>query len=74
MDCINDYAKEYNTLFFLEALFPTISIKNNLKYNNPNELNNIYYRHVFNKANINNIDLFHPVKNLNKHIYFRERK
>jgi hypothetical protein len=74
MDCINDYAKKYNTLFFLEALFPTISIKNNLNYNNPNELNNIYYRHVFNKANIDNINLFHPVKDLNKHIYFREKE
>ena len=72
MDCINDYVKEYNTLFFLEALFPTIVIKNNLKYDNPNELNNIYYRHVFNKENINNNNLFHPVKELNKHIYFSE--
>ena len=34
MNCINDYAKKHNTLFFLEALFPTIAIKNNLKINN----------------------------------------
>jgi len=72
MHCINDYVKEYNTLFFLEALFPTISIKNNLKNNNPDEFNNIYYRHDFNVENIDNNNLFHPVKDLTKHIYFRE--
>jgi hypothetical protein len=71
MKYINDYAKKNNTLFFLEALFPTIAIKNNLKYNNPNEFNNIYYRHNFKKKNIDKDNLYHPVKKLNNHIYFR---
>lgn len=72
IECINNYAKQQNTLFFLEALFPTIAIKNNLKYNNPNELNNICYRNDFKKENINNNNLYHPVKNLTNHIYFRK--
>jgi hypothetical protein len=71
IECINNYAKEKNTLFFLEALFPTIAIKNNLNYNNPNELNNIYYRNDFKEEFINN-NLYHPVKNLDDHIYFRK--
>lgn len=69
--CINNYAKENNTLFFLEALFPTIAIKNNLKYNNSIEFNNIHYRHSFDKKDININNLYHPIKNLNDHIYFR---
>ena len=69
-----NYAKEYNTLFFLEALFPTIAIKNKLKYNNPIEFNNIFYRHNFNEENIDNNNLYHPVKDLTKHIYFRKLK
>jgi hypothetical protein len=69
--CIIDYASKNKTLFFLEALFPTIAIKNNLKYSNPVEFNNIHYRHDFEKKNINDTDLYHPVKNLNDHLYFR---
>jgi hypothetical protein len=71
LSCINDYASKNNTLFFLEALFPTIAIKNNLKYNNPIEFNKIYYRHNFNGEKINKNILYHPVKNLNDHITFR---
>jgi hypothetical protein len=74
MKCINNYAKENNTLFFLEALFPTIAIKNKLKYNKPNEFNNIHYRHDFEEENIDKNNLFHPVKDLTKHIYFRKIK
>ena len=71
MICINNYAKRHNTLCFLEALFPTIAIKNNLICNHPNEMHTIHYRHNFNKNNINKHNLYHPVKNLNNHIYFR---
>ena len=74
MKCINNYAKEYNTLFFLEALFPTIAIKNKLKYDNPNELRQIHYRYDFKEENIDKNNLYHPVKDLTKHIYFRKLK
>jgi hypothetical protein len=71
MNCIYDYASTHNTLFFLEALFPTIAIKNNLKYNTPSEFKNIYYRRNFKKPDINPNYLYHPVKDLNNHIDFR---
>ena len=74
MKCINNYAKAHNTLFFLEALFPTIAIKNKLKYNTPNEMTNIIYRHNFKEENIDKNNLYHPVKNVNKHIHFRKLK
>ena len=69
--CIIDYASKNKTLFFLEALFPTIAKKNNLKYSNPVEFNNIHYRHDFEIKNINDTNLYHPVKNLYDHICFR---
>lgn len=72
MNCINDYANKNKTLFFLEALFPTIAIKNNLKYNNPIEFNNILYKHHFLKEDINTNYLYHPVKNVNDHVCFRQ--
>jgi hypothetical protein len=71
MNCINNYANENNTLFFLEALFPTIAIKNNLKYNNPVEFNKIHYRYNFKGEKINKNIFYHPVKDLNKHISFK---
>lgn len=74
MQCINKYAKNQNTLFFLEALFPTIAIKNDLKCSNPNELSQIYYRHNFNGEDINKTNIYHPVKDLNNHIDFRKLK
>jgi len=74
MECINNYAKEQNELFFLEALFPTLAIKNELKHNSPDEMNTIYYRFEFNEEDINEKKLYHPVKDVNKHIYFRKLK
>ncbi len=71
MQFIMRYAENYNTLFFLEALFPTIAIKNNLIYNNPCEFHNIHYKRDFEKNDITVHNFYHPVKDLNQHIYFR---
>jgi hypothetical protein len=71
MKYISDYAKEHNTLFFLEALFPTLAKRNNLNYSIPTEFNNITWRNKFEKQNINKINLYHPVKDINSHITYR---
>jgi len=71
MNCINNYTYKNKTLFFIESLFPTIAIKNNLKYNNPSEFKNIFHKHIFEKKVINKNDLYHPVKNIEQHISFR---
>jgi len=73
MRCINEYANENKTLFFLEALFPTIAIKNSLKYNTPSEFDNIYYRHHFKNEDINKKHLYHPIKDIHMHIILRKR-
>jgi len=62
---IKHYATKNNSLFFLEALFPTVAFKNNLVYHTPKQLVQVYYRYdwtAFSKKNI-----FHPVKNLELH-------
>jgi len=71
LKCILEYAKKNKTLYFMEALFPTTAIKNNLKYNTPIEFTNIHYRYNFEKKDINKTNLYHPVKDLNNHINFR---
>jgi hypothetical protein len=72
MKCINNYAKEQNTLFFLEALFPTIAKKNDLAYFTPREFRNIYYRHDFQITDIKDNNLYHPVKNFYAHNIYRQ--
>ena len=71
LKCIYDYANKNKTLFFLEALFPTIAFKNNLIYSTPTEFIEIHYRKDFNIEEINKKILYHPVKNLEQHITFR---
>lgn len=69
---IKEYADKYKTLFFLEAFFPTIVKKNNLTIEHPQELKTIMYRCEYNENSINKSNLFHPVKNLQNHIFFRD--
>jgi hypothetical protein len=68
---IKDYTKNHNTLFFLEALFPTICKKYTLKYDTPAEFNNITFNNTINRIDINKTNLYHPVKDIQKHIYYR---
>ena len=71
LKCILEYAKKHKTLFFLEALFPTTAIKNNLKYSISDKFI-MHYRYNFEKKDINKINLYHPIKDLNNHINFRQ--
>lgn len=64
---IDRYATTNKTLFYLEALFPTIAKHHGLKYDFPQELSTIEYCKVWNSDDINTSHLFHPVKNLEEH-------
>ena len=70
---IKDYATEYKTLFFLEALFPTLCKSNNLQYDIPDELHTIIYRKIYTIEDINKINLYHPVKDTTKHKLYRNK-
>jgi len=44
LECISNYAKQHNTLFFLEVMYVTLAIKNNLIYSTTPELHSIHWR------------------------------
>jgi hypothetical protein len=67
-----NYANEHNTLFFLEALFPTICKINNMKYDTPIEFKNIVYRKNYEDKDIDENNLFHPVKDVTMHKHYRD--
>jgi len=73
LESIHNYAKKHKTLFFIEPMFPTIAIKNNLKYSNPDEFNTIFWKHDFKEKDVNANGLFHPIKDLDKHESFRKK-
>lgn len=71
---IKDYAKKYDTLFFLEALFSTLAVKYNLKYiPNPSEFNTVTHRNIFDIYSLNNTNLYHPIKDITNHIIIRNK-
>lgn len=79
LQSIRWYAATYKTLFFLEALFPTITSHFSLSYAQPEELKTITYRDVFFEENLEKdlarltTYIFHPMKDLNKHKELRLR-
>ena len=71
------YASKYKTLFFLEALFPTITSHFKLSHVQPNELTTVTYRDVFFLEEDDDrleTHIFHPMKDLNKHKEIRNKE
>lgn len=69
---IFDYAEKYKQIFFIESLFPTIAIQNNLQCDFPDELDTIVYRKDWSYAEINKTNIYHPIKNIELHKLLRE--
>jgi len=69
---IFDYAIKYKQLFFIEAMFPTIAMTNNLQCDFPEELDTIEYRKDWSYAEINKTNIYHPIKNIELHKLLRE--
>lgn len=70
------YAQRYKTLFFLEALFPTITSHFGLAHFRPEELTTVTYRQEFNEeTDVSKLKthVFHPVKDIIKHLYLRNK-
>jgi hypothetical protein len=70
------YATRYKTLFFLEALFPTITKHFGLSHFRPEELTTVTYRQEFNEETDGlklQTHVFHPVKDIIKHLYLRNK-
>ena len=76
LDSIKDYASKNNSLFVLEALYPTMAIKYNLSYiSNPPEFLTVVYKHDRNHeydiTMLNKTNLYHPMKKMENHIKTR---
>jgi hypothetical protein len=70
---IDEYAKRHKTLFFLEALFPTLCIKNGLKHDMPPQMKNIISMGPLDKKLPAKNTLVHPFKNSRNHKNIRSR-
>lgn len=69
LESVKNYANIYKTLFFLEAFFTNLTIKNKLKVAiSPPE-----FEYVGRKSatHYNRKNLYHPIKNLNNHLTIR---
>jgi len=66
---IKDYAINHGTLFYLEALFPTLCKQNNLLYHTPDELKYITWADNYTVVDKDNV--YHPIKDMNTHKQFR---
>jgi hypothetical protein len=71
LNCINVYAKTYNNLFLDEALFNTLAFQNNLRVLCIDELSTIEWRKDWNKSDIVDTNLYHPIKNIDLQYYYR---
>ena len=88
LEWIHEYASLNNELFFLEALLPSLAKaesktldkaeakaeeKEQLKCCCPNELKTVVYRHNYTYEQVTNKDnIYHPVKDILKHVEFRD--
>jgi hypothetical protein len=80
LKAIKLYAATYKTLFFLEALFPTIASHFAFSRAQPEELLTITFRDPFFEDNLDEdlarleTHIFHPIKDLNKQLELRTNK
>jgi len=68
---IKDYISEYKTTFFVEALFSTICKTSQLKYDKPEEFDNVVWRQDFKTEEINRVNIYHPIKDIYRHAELR---
>ena len=76
LNSVNDYAMKNKKLFFIEAFLPTITKHYNLTYFQPTELTSVVYRCDWVKENeekdiLKKENIYHPIKDLKKHIELR---
>jgi hypothetical protein len=70
--CLKDYAVKHNTVFFLEALFPSIAKKNNLMcVHSPEEFDTVTWQHQHDLSIFCIDKLYHPMKIMDDHIKIR---
>lgn len=70
---VDNYVQDRH-LMFIEALFNTLALHNNYKIDNPIEMSEtITYNKKWDKDYIDIAKIYHPFKNIEDHIYIRNR-
>lgn len=70
---LHEYVAESKTLLFIEAMIPTIAKHHKLLCDHPIEMNNtLQWRYDWNITNITPENIYHPIKNIEKHKTIRE--
>jgi hypothetical protein len=73
LECVYEYVQINHTLFFIEAMFPTLAKSYKLNYACPEELSTIIYRGNWNSENINKMNVYHCIKNIEEHNIIRNK-
>jgi hypothetical protein len=69
---VNEYKNKLGTLFFIEAMFNTIAMQNELSIQNPRELETIHWNTRWDISKIDFKNLYHPIKNISYHQSLRQ--
>jgi hypothetical protein len=70
---IGEYVSTHNSLFFIEAMFNTIAMQNDLTIAHPIEIRHtVQYDNKIEDSDMNPFFLYHPVKDCTKHYYYRK--
>jgi len=73
LEGIDAYAKENKTLFFLEALFPSICHTKGLVHETPPQMETVVWKMNYDIATFTKDKLYHALKDLEKHDAIRKR-
>lgn len=73
LDLVKKLHDSKNTLVFIEIMFNTLAVQNNLSMQMPPEMQNVIFRHTWTAETVDNNQFFHPVKDVVEHDVYRER-
>ena len=73
LKCVKDYVEKNKRLMYMEVMFGTLAYHNNLKIFMPDELQSIIFKKIWSINDINENNLYHPVKNINDHLLYRNK-
>jgi hypothetical protein len=72
LNSVKKYANDNKTLFFIEAMLPTLAKKNDLiVYKSPEEFSTVTYNTKWNISDLNKNCLYHPMKDTSQYLQLR---
>jgi hypothetical protein len=70
---IVDFVNEHKRLVFIEILFNTLVVKNRMQLAMPEQMVNIVWRHDWTPETVDNLHMFHPIKDVRLQDSYRDR-